>query len=191
MAAWAPRWPSGQRSRPKVLTCRSPDKVELHPVQQRALGDRAGMGRPLPQGLAVALPGPADVARRDGGKGISSTESTSICAGPTRYRPPGRTLGRRHSRKDTVMSPASTASRRSRLNSTSRCYVYGPARQRPRPVSRACLPRGAASVHLHLSGQRRDRSVVALADLTPPAQRLLERANIWRLGTLTTATIDT
>jgi FixJ family two-component response regulator len=49
----------------------------------------------------------------------------------------------------------------------------------------------AASVHPHLSGQRRDRSVVALADLTPPAQRLLERANIWRLGTLTTATIDT
>src|SRR5216683_7697095 len=170
MAAWATRWPSGKRSRPKVLTVPLTRQGGAPPVQQRALGDRAGMGRPLPQGLAVALPGPADAAGVMAAKGISSTESTSICAGPTQYCPPGRTLGRRHSRKDTVMSPTSTASRRSRLNSTSRCYVYGPARQRPQ-AGLPCLPspRGAASLHPHLSGQRRDRSVVALTDLTPPA----------------------
>ncbi len=132
-----------KRSRPKVLTVPLTRQGGAPPVQQRALGDRAGMGRPLPQGLAVALPGPADVAQRDGGKGISSTESTSICAGPAQYRPPGRTLGRRHSRKDTVMSPASTASRRSRLNSTSRCYACGPARQRPQ-AGLPCLPSPAA-----------------------------------------------
>ena len=55
-------------------------------------------------------------------KGISSTESTSICAGPTGYRPPSLTFGRRHNRNDTVMSPDITPSRSSRLNSTSRCY---------------------------------------------------------------------
>jgi hypothetical protein len=59
-------------------------------------------------------------------KGISSTESTSICTGPTGYRPPGRTLGRRHSRKDTVTSPDVTASRKSLLNSTQRCYGCRP-----------------------------------------------------------------
>jgi hypothetical protein len=79
------------------------------------------MGRPLPQGLAARSPDRRMSPGVMAAKGISSTESTSICAGPTQYRPPGRTLGRRHSRKDTVMSPASTASRRSRLNSTSRC----------------------------------------------------------------------
>jgi hypothetical protein len=143
-------WPRGKRggrvaSVPgrRCSPCRSPGKVELHPVQQRAPGDRAGMGRPLPQGLAVALPGPADVARGDGGKRHQLHGSTSICAGPAQYRRPGRTLGRRHSRKDTVMSPASTASRRSRLNSTSRCYACGPARQRSQ-AGLACLPSPAA-----------------------------------------------
>ena len=132
-----------KRSRPKVLTVPLTRQGGAPPVQQRALGDRAGMGRPLPQGLAVALPGPADAAGVMAAKGISSTESTSICAGPAQYRPPGRTLGRRHSRKDTVMSPASTASRRSRLNSTSRCYACGPARQRPQ-AGLPCLPSPAA-----------------------------------------------
>src|SRR5712691_2792069 len=52
--------------------------------------------------------------------GISSIESTSIRPepGPTGYRPPGLTLGRFHSRNDTVISPASTSSRNSWLNCT-------------------------------------------------------------------------
>ena len=40
--------------------------------------------------------------------GIRSTESTSISAGPTQYRPPSLTCGRCQSRNDTVMSPAIT-----------------------------------------------------------------------------------
>lgn len=49
------------------------------------------------------------------------------------YRPPGRTLGRRQSRKDTVISPDITASRRSRLNYTSLRGVAAPALpERPR-----------------------------------------------------------
>jgi len=52
--------------------------------------------------------------------GISSMESTSIRPdrGPTGYRPPSLTLGRFHSRNDTVISPASTSSRSSRLKIT-------------------------------------------------------------------------
>ena len=86
-------------------------------------------------------------------KGISSTESTWICAGPTRYRPPGLTLGWRHSRKDTVMSPASTASRSSRLNSTPRCYAASrpaaadpdgiPRQPRANPAANPRQPRAA------------------------------------------------
>jgi len=105
-------------------------------------------------------------------KGISSTESTSICAGPAQYRPPGRTLGRRHSRKDTVMSPASTASRRSRPELHQPMLRLRPGAPAPRGRSPVpVFPRGAASLHPHLSGRRRDRSVVALTDQTPPAQR--------------------
>src|SRR5689334_14069674 len=52
--------------------------------------------------------------------GISSMESTSIRPdpGPTGYRPPSLTLGRFHSRNDTVISPASTLSRSSLLKIT-------------------------------------------------------------------------
>src|SRR5713226_2459180 len=58
--------------------------------------------------------------------GTSSTESTSIFAGPTGYWPPSLTLGRRHSRKDTVISPDITSSRSSRLNSISRILRLPP-----------------------------------------------------------------
>ncbi len=46
-----------------------------------------------------------------------------MCTGPTGYLPPAFTFGRRHSRNDTVMSPAITSSRSSLLNSTIRGYV--------------------------------------------------------------------
>ncbi len=161
-----------KRSRPKVLTVPLTRQGGAPPVQQRALGDRAGMGRPLPQGLAVALPGPADVAQRDGGKGISSTESTSICAGPAQYRPPGRTLGRRHSRKDT--GDVARQHRFPQIPAELHQPVLRLRPGAPAPPGRSpvpAFPRGAASLHPHLSGRRRDRSVVALTDQTPPAQR--------------------
>ncbi len=67
--------------------------------------------------------------------GISSTESISMRAGPTGYRPPAFTFGRRHRRKDTVMSPVITSSRRSRLNCMCRGYDPScrPAARGPRP----------------------------------------------------------
>jgi hypothetical protein len=43
--------------------------VEFHPVKQRAVSYRAGVGGPLAQGFPVAFPAAADVAWRDGGKG--------------------------------------------------------------------------------------------------------------------------
>ena len=94
--------------------------MKLHPVQQGVVRDRASVGGPQAQCFAVLLAGPStrtSSAVMDA-KGTSSTPSTSICAGPTGYRPPSLTLGRRHRRNDTVMSPDSTAPRSSRLNST-------------------------------------------------------------------------
>jgi hypothetical protein len=92
--------------------------MELHPVEQRVVADRAGVGRPPPQRLAILLAGAAQVVFADAAKGTSSTESTSMCAGPTGYRPPSFTFGRRQSRKETVIAPEITSSRSSRLNST-------------------------------------------------------------------------
>jgi len=57
--------------------------VELHPVEQGVVGDRAGVGGPAAQGLHVLSP----LRRRSAGvmaeKGISSMASTSIYPGPT------------------------------------------------------------------------------------------------------------
>ncbi|HEX6855821.1 MAG TPA: hypothetical protein VF204_11040, partial [Streptosporangiaceae bacterium] len=47
---------------------RSADEVELDPVHQRAVRDRARVGGALAQGLEVRLPGPADILRRDRGE---------------------------------------------------------------------------------------------------------------------------
>ena len=69
--------------------------------------------------------------------GTSSTQLTSICAGPTAYRPPSFTRGWRHNRNDTVMSPEITASRSSRLNSMTRCYG-GPPGDRSQPSYAGC-----------------------------------------------------
>src|SRR5882724_2919710 len=44
------------------------DEVELDPVHQRAVRDRARVSGTLAQGLAVRLPGPRDVVRRDRGE---------------------------------------------------------------------------------------------------------------------------
>jgi hypothetical protein len=54
-----------------------------------------------------------------------SIESISISEGPTGYLDPTRTLGRFQSRKETVMSPDTTSSRSSRLNSTLEDYAVG------------------------------------------------------------------
>ena len=43
--------------------------VELHPVEQGVVGDRAGVGGPLAQGLHVFLATAAQVGCRNGGKG--------------------------------------------------------------------------------------------------------------------------
>jgi hypothetical protein len=91
--------------------------VELDAVHERVVIDRARVGGTSTKGLEVALPGAPHVGAR-AENGTSSIESTSICAGPTRYLPPTLTFGRRHSRNETVMSPAATSSRNSGLNCT-------------------------------------------------------------------------
>src|SRR6266496_3092725 len=80
-------------------------------------------------------------------KGTSSTESTSIFTGPTGYWPPSLTLGRRHSRKDTVISPDITSSRSCRLNSINRMLRLPPGLKAAvgQASSRAGLPSRVAT----------------------------------------------
>jgi hypothetical protein len=180
-------WPLGQRagrvaSVPgrRCSPCRSPDKVELHPVQQRALGDRAGVGRPLPQGLAVALPGPADVARRDSGKkrhqlhGVDLDPRRADAIPPARPHPGPAPQSEGHGdvarQHRFPQIPAELHQPMLRL----RPGAPAPPGRSPVPA----FPRGAASLHPHLSGRRRDRSVGALTNQTPPPQRH-ERASPW------------
>jgi hypothetical protein len=186
-------WPLGQRgsrvaSVPgrRCSPCRSPDKVELHPVQQRALGDRACMGRPLPQGLAVALPGPADVARRDSGKrhqlhGVDLDLRRADAIPPARPHPGPAPQPEGH-------GDVARQHRFPQIPSELHQPMLRLPPGAPAPPGRSPVPAfpAARPRFIHTC----QASAWTGASSRPP-QRLLERTNIWRLGTLTTATIDT
>ena len=94
--------------------------MELDPVDEGVLVDRPGVRGALAQGLAVGLAGLPDVClgdRRERDK-LDCVDLDQAGADPV--RPPSLTCGRFHSRTDSVMSPARTSSRNSRLNSTAR-----------------------------------------------------------------------
>jgi hypothetical protein len=100
----------------------SSNDMELDPIQDRFIFDRTSVGGPSSECFEVCFAGSVDVGVVYESDGTNSTESTSIWPPPTRYRPPGFTCGRRHRRNDTVMSPDTTESRSSRLNSTDLPY---------------------------------------------------------------------
>src|SRR5690348_12649986 len=63
-----------------------------------------------------------------------------------RYRRPAFTFGRRHKRKETVIAPDRTPSRKSGLNSTRSCYVALSAHLADRDSGTGRLTTGPASV---------------------------------------------
>jgi len=119
---------------PGRLACRRRGQVEFHPVQQGAFSDRAGVGGPPAQGLPDALPTAADVGWRNGGKGDQFHAVDLDLHGSDAIPAPGLTFARRHSRNDTVTSPAHPGSARRRTDHPAPRH-HG--RSRRVPVSRA------------------------------------------------------
>ena len=96
------------------------DHVELDPVDQGVVVDRPRVRGAVAQGVAVGLAGSPDVRLGDRRKRDKLDGVDLDQPGTDPVAAASLTCGRFHSRTDSVISPARTSSRNSRLNSTPR-----------------------------------------------------------------------
>ncbi len=172
MAAWATRWPSGQAF-PAEGAHRAAHPARWNSTRTTACPRRSGRhGPPAAPGTRGRAPRTGGCRRRDGGKrhqlhGVDLDLRRAGAIPPARPhpgpapQPEGHGDVARQHRFPQI--PAELHQPVLRL----RPGAPAPPGRSPVPA----FPRGAASLHPHLSGRRRDRSAVALTDQTPPAQR--------------------
>jgi hypothetical protein len=92
--------------------------VEFNSIDKRGLIDRPGVRSAPAQYLAVGLAGSSDVLSGDGRERDKLDGVDFDLAGTDRVAPPSLTRSRFHNRTESVMSPARTSLRNSRLNCT-------------------------------------------------------------------------